>query len=182
SNIGHTQAAAGIAGVLKTVLALRNRTLPKTLHVDTPSSQVDWDSGAVELLTESRRWPAGPGRPRRAGVSAFGISGTNAHVILEETPPAEATPAAEAEPLPWVLSARTDSALRAKATQLLSYVDGRDATGVASALVTSRSTFERRAVVLDTDPRAGLTALSRGGTAPGLITGTADLTGKVVFV
>ncbi|MFK4271338.1 type I polyketide synthase [Streptomyces milbemycinicus] len=182
SNIGHTQAAAGVAGVLKTVLALQNRTLPKTLHVDTPSSQVDWDLDTVELLTESRRWPAGPGRPRRAGVSAFGISGTNAHVILEEAPPAEATPATEAQPLPWVLSARTDSALRARAGQLLSHLDSRDATGVAHALVTSRSTFERRAVVLDTDPRTGLTALSRGGTVPGLITGAADLTGKVVFV
>ncbi|MES4907261.1 MULTISPECIES: type I polyketide synthase [unclassified Streptomyces] len=186
SNIGHTQAAAGIAGVLKTVLALRHRTLPKTLHVDSPSSQVDWDLGVVELLTGSRGWPTSPGRPRRAGVSAFGISGTNAHVILEEAPPAEATPAVDAEPLPWVLSARTDSALRAKAGQLLSHMDrerdGRDAAGVAYALVTSRSTFERRAVVLDTDPRANLTALSRGGTAPGLVTGTADLTGKVVFV
>ncbi|MFI0732799.1 type I polyketide synthase [Streptomyces sp. NPDC021225] len=188
TNIGHTQAAAGIAGVLKTVLALRHRTLPKTLHVDRPSSQVDWDADAVELLTESRRWPPRPGRPRRAGVSAFGISGTNAHVILEEAPPAEAptpgeTPAAPgAEPLPWVLSARTDSALRARARQLLSHLDGRDPAGVAHALVTSRSTFERRAVVLDTEPRAALTALGRGAAAPGLVTGTADLTGKVVFV
>ena len=182
SNIGHTQAAAGVAGVLKTVLALRHRTLPKTLHVDSPASYVDWSSGAVELLREDRPWPASADRPRRAGVSSFGISGTNAHVILEEAPPVEAPAAVEADPLPWVLSARTDSALRARAGQLLPHLDGRDPVGLAHALVTSRSTFDRRAVVLDVDPRPALTALSRGGSVAGLVTGTADLTGKVVFV
>ncbi|MEV6319180.1 type I polyketide synthase [Streptomyces sp. NPDC051776] len=182
SNIGHTQAAAGIAGVLKVVLALRHQTLPKTLHVDSPSSHVDWSSGAVELLTESRQWQASDGQPRRAGVSAFGISGTNAHVILEEAPSAKPSETGEAKQLPWVLSARSDSALRARARQLLSDVDGTEPARVAHALVTSRSTFERRAVVLDTDPRPGLTALSQGSALPGLITGTADLTGKVVFV
>ncbi|MFI1368652.1 type I polyketide synthase [Streptomyces griseochromogenes] len=182
SNIGHTQAAAGIAGVIKTVLALRHRTLPRTLHVDSPSSQVDWDSGALELLTESRPWPASADRPRRAGVSAFGISGTNAHVILEEAQPVEAPEAVDVQPLPWVLSARTDSALRARARQLLSHLGGGEPAALAHALVTSRSTFDHRAVVLDADPLTGLTALSRGGTTPGLVTGTADLTGKVVFV
>ena len=182
SNIGHTQAAAGIAGIIKTVLALRHRTLPKTLHVDSPSSQVDWASGALALLTESRPWPASAGRPRRAGVSAFGISGTNAHVILEEAPPVEPPVAVGVQPLPWVLSARTDSALRARARQLLSHLDGREPAALAHALVTSRSTFDHRAVVLDADPRTGLTALGRGGSAPGLVTGTADLTGKAVFV
>jgi polyketide synthase 7 len=177
SNIGHTQAAAGIAGVLKLVLALRHRTLPRTLHVDRPSSQVDWDG--ISLLTEPCPWPAA-GRPRRGAVSSFGISGTNAHVILEEPPPAET--AATVAQLPWVLSARTGSALRARAAQLLSHVDGRDPAAVAHALVTSRSTFEHRAVVLDADPRSALTALSRGASARGLVTGNADLSGKVVFV
>ena len=182
SNIGHTQAAAGVAGVLKVVLALRNRTLPKTLHLDRPSSQVDWSGGGVELLTESRPWQAVDGRPRRAGVSSFGIGGTNAHVIIEEAPRPGAAETPVAEQLPWVLSARTESALRARAGQLLSQVDGRDPVAMAHALVTSRSTFDRRAVVLDVDPRQALTALSRGAAVPGLVTGTADLTGKVVFV
>ncbi|MFF2046185.1 beta-ketoacyl synthase N-terminal-like domain-containing protein, partial [Kitasatospora sp. NPDC058170] len=116
SNIGHTQAAAGVAGVIKTVLAMRHGVLPKSLHIDEPTPHVDWSAGAVALLAEPTAWPEAD-RPRRAAVSSFGISGTNAHVILEQAP-ADDAPPAPAGPQPWLLSGRTPQALRARADRL----------------------------------------------------------------
>ncbi|MFD8088488.1 type I polyketide synthase, partial [Kitasatospora sp. NPDC059722] len=168
SNIGHAQAAAGVAGVIKTVMALRAGVLPATLHVDEPSSHVDWTAGAVELLTEARDWPQ-TGRPRRAGVSAFGISGTNAHVVLEQADEVVAEEAAEAAPVPavvpWVLSGRTPEALRAQAARLRDIAAGLPAADVAVALATSRSMLNHRAVVVGSDRDAllrGLDALAAG--------------------
>jgi candicidin polyketide synthase FscC len=157
SNLGHTQAAAGVAGVIKMVQALRYDTLPRTLHSAAPSSKVDWKAGAVELLTEAREWQTGS-RPRRAAVSSFGISGTNAHVILEEPPAVPVgTDGTPPEVVPWVLSARTPEALAEQAMRLRAAVSGLGATDVGYSLADGRATFECRAVVTGSDP-AELTA------------------------
>ncbi|MFB9185105.1 ketoacyl-synthetase C-terminal extension domain-containing protein, partial [Dactylosporangium sucinum] len=122
SNIGHTQAAAGVAGVIKMVLGMRHGTMPATLHVDEPTPEVDWAAGAVELLTEARPWPSHAERPRRSAVSSFGISGTNAHVIIEEGDP---TPASEAHegPTAWIVSGKSERALRAQAARLADWAE-----------------------------------------------------------
>ncbi|MFF1465888.1 type I polyketide synthase, partial [Streptomyces sp. NPDC058330] len=159
SNIGHTQAAAGMAGVIKMVLALRHEQLPRTLHADEPSPHVDWTAGEVRLLAEPLPWPAGE-RARRAGVSAFGISGTNAHVIIEEAPePDEAAEeCAEADGAPvvpgagvWVVSARTAEGLSAQAGRLREWLavrPGLAPVDVGWSLAVTRSVFEHRAVVV----------------------------------
>nr|WP_134729754.1 type I polyketide synthase [Amycolatopsis nivea] len=174
SNIGHAQGAAGVGGVIKMVQAMRNGLLPRTLHVTEPSTEVDWTSGAVELLTEERPWAAGE-RPRRAGVSSFGVSGTNAHVIVEEAPAVEAeevTPTwPEGVPVPWPLAGHGAAALKAQAAQLLSVVDGAAPLDLGFSLATSRSPLSHRAVVLD--GKAGVAALADGSTSPALVTGTA---------
>ncbi|MEU1020486.1 SDR family NAD(P)-dependent oxidoreductase, partial [Streptomyces sp. NPDC005898] len=194
SNIGHTQAAGGVAGVMKMVLALRHRVLPKTLHADQPSPRVDWTSGAVELLTEQRAWPE-IGRPRRAAVSAFGVSGTNAHLILEQAPAEEptqpATPGREPVMVPWVLSGRGVEVLRGQAERLLAHVEARgelSAVDVGWSLASGRTRFEHRAVVVGDQGglRAGLGALARGEDVAGVVTGpSSGLSGagdRVVFV
>src|SRR5207248_2454675 len=151
SNIGHTQSAAGVAGVIKMVQAMRHGVLPRTLHVDAPSSHVDWSAGAVELLTEQREWRE-TGAPRRAGVSSFGISGTNAHVILEQAPVVEAPRAAAVSPVvPWVVSGRSEAALVAQVERLRSFAGSRPEllpVDVGYSLVTGRSVFDHRAVLL----------------------------------
>nr|WSX78771.1 SDR family NAD(P)-dependent oxidoreductase [Streptomyces sp. NBC_00899] len=187
SNIGHTQAAAGLAGVIKTVAAMRHGVVPATLHVDAPSPHVPWSSGAVRLATTAQDWPD-TGRPRRAGVSSFGISGTNAHVVLEQ-PPAAAEPAAAAPNwpvLPWVLSARTEDALRGQAERLLAHAAGHDPADIAVSLATTRARFAHRAVVVGTDAAgltAGLSAVAAGRPAPNVAYGRAgDEPGRTVFV
>ncbi|WP_307791429.1 type I polyketide synthase, partial [Streptomyces actuosus] len=176
SNIGHTQAAAGVAGVIKTVQAMRHGVLPPTLHAGTPSTHVDWSAGAVELLTESRPWTADD-RPRRAGVSAFGVSGTNAHVIVEEPREADqpeengrpqdteptTAPTAGTGPLPWTISGASADALREQAARLLAHARSRPdltAADLGLALATTRTAHEHRAVVLGTDRDALLAVLA----------------------
>ncbi|HEX4704514.1 MAG TPA: type I polyketide synthase, partial [Pseudonocardiaceae bacterium] len=177
SNLGHTQAAAGVAGVIKTVLALRQGVLPRTLHVTAPSSHVDWTAGSVRLLTERTPWPV-TGAPRRAGVSSFGVGGTNAHVILEGVEPAETgAPAVVSGPVPWVLSGRTPEALRAQADRLRRHVGaGWDAADVGLSLATTRSAFEHRMVLL-----GDTTAELMLETAP-VIRGVGGPAGKTAFV
>ncbi|MGW2331446.1 SDR family NAD(P)-dependent oxidoreductase [Streptomyces sp. NPDC001700] len=192
SNIGHTQAAAGAAGVIKVLGALMNGVLPATLHVDEASPAVDWSSGGVELLTEPRSWTRGE-RVRRAGISSFGISGTNAHVILEE-PPAEETDhedcaEPDAAPVPWFLSARTPEALRAQAAGLRAHLERHPARplDVAHSLATTRTAFDHRAAVVGADGEEllrGLAALAAGEADASVVTGEAGASaeGKTVFV
>ncbi|AQS71366.1 type I polyketide synthase [Streptomyces pactum] len=165
SNIGHSQAAAGVAGVIKTVLALRHGLLPKTLHVDAPSSHVDWTAGHVRLLTEPTPWPE-TGRPRRVGVSSFGISGTNAHLVVEqapepEEPDAPAEPAARPTLVPWPVAARTKAALAARIDHVQALTTGASALDVGYSLASGRSVFEHRAVLL-AGVDGGLSEVARG--------------------
>ncbi|WP_340563438.1 type I polyketide synthase [Streptomyces sp. GSL17-111] len=203
SNIGHTQAAAGIAGIIKMTLAMRHGVLPRTLHVDRPTTKVDWSAGDVALLTEDRPWPD-TGRPRRAGVSSFGVSGTNAHVVLEAPAPEDTATltahgtgegAGGVRPaLPLVFSARTPAALRAQAAALHAHLagvpgdgDGAAGAGLADAaftLATARTSMEHRAVVVGTEPHHLLDALAATADDrphPAAVTGR-DTTPKVAFV
>ncbi|MFC3455642.1 SDR family NAD(P)-dependent oxidoreductase, partial [Amycolatopsis speibonae] len=178
SNLGHTQATAGVAGVMKMVLAMQHGVLPKTLHITEPNERIDWNSGAVELLTEARDWPD-TGRPRRAGVSAFGISGTNAHVILEQAPEIAPAPTVQVSVQPWVLSGKSPEAVEAFAGRLAGYAG--DAAGVAAGL-TGRSVFEHRAVLVGED-QAGLAAALAAGELPaGVVRGSGSGVDRVVFV
>ncbi|MET7426650.1 SDR family NAD(P)-dependent oxidoreductase [Dactylosporangium sp. NPDC005555] len=176
SNIGHTQAAAGVAGIIKMIQAMRHGTLPQTLHVDAPTPHVEWDD-SIRLLTAPVPWPEGS-RPRRAAVSSFGISGTNAHVIVEQSP----VPTNAAEPsdvlLPWLISAKTEQALADYTNRLLPPAADADLNAIARTLAASRAGMPHRAAIIAADPTDFHTA------APTLITGSgADRsTGKTAFV
>ncbi|MFF9870393.1 type I polyketide synthase [Streptomyces sp. NPDC013953] len=207
SNLGHTQTAAGVAGVIKMVMALRHGVLPRTLHAQEPTPLVDWSAGAVELLREAQPWSPSRERLRRAGVSSFGISGTNAHVILEEAPAEPESSGQGSEPLPaggvpvpWVVSGRSEAALRAQARRLREHLAGEgelDVRAVGRGLATARSAFEHRAVVLAEHPDAFLTALDTLADTPAddtdtpaesvttgaaLVRGAATTKGKTAFL
>nr|WP_219729339.1 type I polyketide synthase [Streptomyces noursei] len=194
SNIGHTAAAAGVGGVIKMVMAMERGVLPPTLHVDDPTPHVDWTSGCVELLTQARPWPD-QGRARRAGVSAFGISGTNAHVVLEQAPNDSVTgaagagkPAAELPTLPWVLSGRTRQALQAQAERLRRFAGEHPdlpAADIARSLAATRAGLEHRAVLLGRDRNellTALTALTADDASAPLVRGTARARGRAALL
>ncbi len=173
SNLGHTQAAAGVAGIIKVVEAMRHGVVPRTLHVGEPTPHVDWSAGAVSLLTEPRAWPS-VDRPRRAAVSSFGFSGTNAHTIIEQAPsePARVVLGVD-RAVPVVVSGRTDAALRSQARRLRDHLAGRDfrVADVAFSQATTRTLHERRVVLTAAEPGALLDALGAvetGTTAGGL--------------
>ncbi|MET7906553.1 beta-ketoacyl synthase N-terminal-like domain-containing protein, partial [Streptomyces sp. NPDC005355] len=183
SNIGHTQAAAGVAGVIKMVMAMRHGTVPATLHVDEPTPHVDWSAGAVELVRENLAWLEAD-RVRRAAVSSFGVSGTNAHVILEQAPADEREPATDAPApaalagaLPWPVSGRSVAGLRGQGLRLREFAAGRDEVSPADvgwSLASTRAGLEHRAVVI-ADGRegflSGLDALAAGDPAAHVVSG-----------
>ncbi|GAA4526054.1 type I polyketide synthase [Amycolatopsis samaneae] len=177
SNLGHTQAAAGVAGIIKMVEAMRHGVLPKTLHAEDPSPRIDWAAGAVALLTEARKWP-GTGRPRRAAVSSFGMSGTNAHVVLEEAPDTGPRAGRSDGWVPWVLSGATPEALRAQAARLLSFVEKEpelSPVDVGFTLATGRTVLAHRVVVAGRgrdELVRGLGAAAEGARAPGVVVGS----------
>ncbi|SCF22826.1 polyketide synthase 12, partial [Micromonospora haikouensis] len=194
SNIGHTQAAAGVAGVIKMVMAMRRGVVPPTLHVDAPSEHIDWTSGAVALTTTAAPWPA-VDRPRRAAVSSFGISGTNAHAIIEQAPAEAPTPRPErpaapspglvaADAVPLLVSARSARALRDQAARLrtrLADDPALDLVDLAYSLATGRAHHPYRQVTVAADREsalAGLAAIAEADHHAGIPDGTP----KVVFV
>jgi acyl transferase domain-containing protein len=189
SNIGHTQAAAGVAGVIKMVMAIRHGLIPKTLHVDEPTQHVDWSAGSVRLVTEQKVWPA-TGSPRRAAISSFGISGTNAHVIIEQSEPARTEiPVADIDQpvVPWLISAKSPQALRGQARRLREFArvnaEARPAD-IGLSLATTRDPMVHRAVVIASDREGfdqGLEALERQMPAPNLVLGGLT-SGKCAFL
>uniref|UniRef100_UPI0035714C83 type I polyketide synthase n=1 Tax=Streptomyces inusitatus TaxID=68221 RepID=UPI0035714C83 len=200
TNIGHAQAAAGVAGVIKSVMAMRHGVLPRTLHVDEPTPHVDWSAGEVELLTEARPWPQSD-QPRRIGVSSFGMSGTNAHIILESAPDTtekpekperserSETPDASTgrTALPVVLSGRTETALRAQAVALHTHVTAHPeltTADLAFSQALTRAALDRRAAIVADDRDAlleGLAALAEGRPSAEVLEGTAT-EGKLAFL
>lgn len=183
TNIGHLESASGTAGLIKVVLALQHQLLPPSLHFDTPSPHIAWDSLPVAVVAEPTPWPA-EGRTRRAGVSSFGFTGTNAHVLIAEAPSAPADiaePAADGSVDVLTLSARSPEALTALAERYRSWLQVHDDVDFADVCRTAgvgRSHFEHRAaIVVDSgrgasaDARAGLADLAENRLRPGVLRG-----------
>ncbi|MYQ62373.1 Acyl transferase domain-containing protein [Streptomyces sp. SolWspMP-5a-2] len=199
SNIGHTQAAAGVAGVIKMILAMRHGALPQSLHIDEPSPHVDWTTGNISLLTAKTPWPV-TDHPRRAAVSSFGISGTNAHVILEQPPVQGTEPPSVADPADtvtdgpgvWLLSGKSADALTDQGARLHAFASAHpdvDAHDIAHALATTRTAFDHRAAVIAhdrTELQDGLRALVEERPSPHLVRSPVDqrsrIAGKTAFV
>ncbi|ONI52171.1 MULTISPECIES: type I polyketide synthase [unclassified Streptomyces] len=197
SNIGHAQAAAGVGGIIKMVHALNHAHLPPTLHAENPTSHIDWDTGTLELLTQGREWPA-TDRPRRAAVSSFGISGTNAHVILEQAPAVKETAGKDADgprpeteagtTVPWLLSAKSPDALRAQADRLRQFVTANPelpTSDLGFSLATGRIRHEHRAAVVGADREEllrGLAALAAGEDATGVVRDEGGRRGRTAFL
>jgi acyl transferase domain-containing protein/aryl carrier-like protein len=188
TNIGHLEAAAGIAGVIKTVLALQHRQIPPHLHLKQPNPLIPWDAAPITVPTALTPWESPPGVPRRAGISSFGFSGTNAHVILEEAPAADAPPAAAPGAQALLLSAHTPQALGALAGALerrLGQPDAPALDAVAATLALGRSALTERAVLVVQDPadaRAQLAAAASGAWPPSAARGRASGAPEVVFL
>ncbi|RLV10045.1 polyketide synthase [Streptomyces griseocarneus] len=210
TNIGHLEAAAGIAGLIKTVLSIKHRELPPTLNFRTPNPQISFDEWNLRVQTALGPWPRGDA-PLLAGVSSFGMGGTNCHVVLSDVPtvtgsarpgPDEAPdgpaglaravrehrPTGTSPLLPWVITGRSDAAVRAQAELLREHVadnPGPDPAGIGFSLAAHRTAFEERAVVLghDTgDHLNGLEALVHGTPAPNLVRGSARGAGRTAFL
>ncbi|MFR9772533.1 HAD-IIIC family phosphatase [Nocardia sp. SC052] len=195
SNVGHTQAAAGIGGVVKLVLGLQHERIPGMAHDGPPTSQIDWDGSGLAVRTDSAPWPRGD-RPRRAGVSAFGLSGTNAHLILEEAPavddesgPFDDEPGDRGIAL-LPISARNRASLHGQARRLLDHLTEDptlDPAPVSRSLALHRTPFEWRAVVVAGERGEMLSALGdlvEHRATPDVVVGAdAALTaGKTAFV
>ncbi|NUS73212.1 MAG: SDR family NAD(P)-dependent oxidoreductase [Corynebacteriales bacterium] len=190
SNMGHTQAAAGVAGVIKMAMAMRHGMLPRSLHSEQPSPHIDWSSGALALLSQAQQWPENA-HPRRAGISAFGISGTNAHLILEQAPQ-QVERQEKDEPsrlIAWPLSAKSRTALTGQAKRLLEHLDRHPESSLVNigfTLATARTHFAHRAVVLGRSQQEcveALKALVAGHPHPRLIrTGDIATNAKIAFL
>ncbi|MGW6696611.1 type I polyketide synthase [Nocardia sp. NPDC055049] len=211
SNMGHTQSAAGVAGLIKAVQAIRHGMVPPTLHVDAPTSHADWTGDRIRLALRPQPWPTSE-HPRRAAVSSFGISGTNAHLIIEQAPESEAPAAISADtrhavsptvaspqtaapaharptpsPTPWLLSARTAAALCDQAARLRTAVANSpdDLADIAHSLATTRTRFDHRAVVVANTRGEfldGLTAIAEGRTATSAVLSRRGTGGKLAMM